>query len=435
MKKFSNKQMKKFFSIFFIILLPLFSMAQAKTNKLLRDMLSKNKDSILQMVLHNPDEYRFQIIYTQINRDKNNIPSFKNYYYNVDPLLYFNPASTVKMPLAFLSLEKLNRIHIKGVNKYAPMLIDSSYSGQTAEHSDSTAEDSYPSIAQYIRRAFLVSDNEAYNRMYEFVGQQTINRELHQKRYKDVRIIREFLPMNEDENRHTNAIRFVTKNGKLIYQQPPAYNSDSFDFSHKVFLGKAHYDSHDSLIQSPMDFTRQNNISLEDLQQIEQSVLFPNSVPKYKRFDLKPDDYRFLYQYMSQYPSETNYPKYDSLQYYNSYVKFFFRGEKMPSYIRVFNKVGWAYGFLTDISYVVDFKHQIEYMLSATVYVNSDGILNDNKYDYDTVGWPFLRQVGETIYQYELTRYRKYKPDLSRYKIHYEHRIKDGRPLVKDVDN
>ena len=42
--------------------------------------------------------------------------------------------------------------------------------------------------------------------------------------------------------------------------------------------------------------------------------------------------------------------------------------------------------FLTDISYVADFKNNIEFMLTATVYVNSDEILNDDKYDYDSVG-------------------------------------------------
>lgn len=430
------KNMKKvFITISSLFLIPFFGMTQSKTDVFLKDLLLKNKDSILQEVLLHPGEYRFQIIYTQINRNKNNNPVFKNYYYNVDPGLYFNPASTVKMPLAFLSLEKLNHMHIKGVNMHTPMLIDSSYAGQSSQYQDTTAKDGFPSLAQFIREAFLVSDNNAYNRMYEFLGQRTINRELHQKGYSDVRIIRQFLPMNEDENRHTNAVRFVTKNGSLIYRQPPAYNMDSFDFSHVVFLGKAHYDSHDSLIQAPMDFTRQNNISLEDLQQIEQSVLFPRSVPEYKRFDLTPDDYRFLYQYMSQYPSETNYPKYDSTVYYNSYVKFFFKEENIPPYIRIFNKVGWSYGFLTDISYVADFKHRIEYMLSCTVYVNSDGILNDDKYDYDTVGYPFFSEVGKTIYQYELQRQRKYKPDLKRFKMKYESRIKDHRPLIKDIDN
>ncbi len=75
-------------------------------------------------------------------------------------------------------------------------------------------------------------------------------------------------------------------------------------------------------------------------------------------------------------------------------------------------------------------------MLTATVYVNSDGILNDDKYDYEEMGWPFMRELGQTIYQYELNRPRKYKPDLSKFKISYEKRIvNDPRPLIKNVDN
>jgi hypothetical protein len=64
--------------------------------------------------------------------------------------------------------------------------------------------------------------------------------------------------------------------------------------------------------------------------------------------------------------------------------------------------VGWAYGFLTDVSYVVDFKNKVEFMLSSTLYVNSDGILNDDKYDYESVGWPFLYELGQMVYKYEL---------------------------------
>lgn len=119
-------------------------------------------------------------------------------------------------------------------------------------------------------------------------------------------------------------------------------------------------------------------------------------------------------------------------------MKFFFFGKNhnIPSYIRVFNKVGWAYGFMTDISYVADFKNKVEFMLSATVYLNSDEILNDNKYDYDTLGYPFMYALGQTIYRYELQRRRKYKPDLSNFWIDYERRnTADKRPTIKDVDN
>ncbi len=108
----------------------------------------------------------------------------------------------------------------------------------------------------------------------------------------------------------------------------------------------------------------------------------------------------------------------------------------MPEGVRVFNKVGWSYGFLTDVSYVADFKNNIEYMLAATVYVNSDEVINDDKYEYETVGHPFLFQLGRTIYNYELNRPRVNKPVLSRFKIKYEHRdTNDHRPSLKDVDN
>ncbi len=426
--------------LFILIFLSLIKIinAQPKTDAFLQNILSLNKDTLFQKVLNNKDYYKLQIIYTQINRDKNNKPSFKNYYFNVDSLLYFNPASTVKLPLAALSLEKLNELHMKGVNKFTSMQFDSAYHHQKKELYDSSAETYLPSIANFIKKAFLISDNDAYNRMYEFVGQQAINENLHNKGYKNIRITRQFMGFIEDENRHTNPIRFIDSSGKLIYNQPMQYNPDSFNFSHTIKIGKAHYDNNDSLINEPIDFTKANYVPLQDYQKILQSILFPSSVKRKQRFNLTKEDYAFLKEYLSQYPSETTYPKYDTAQYYDSYVKFYFQNSmhKMPANIRVFNKVGWAYGFDTDISYVVDFKNNVEFMLTATLYVNSDEILNDDKYDYETIGNPFLYQLGQTIYNYELKRNHQYKPDLNDFKINYEHRdASNTRPVIKDADN
>ena len=108
----------------------------------------------------------------------------------------------------------------------------------------------------------------------------------------------------------------------------------------------------------------------------------------------------------------------------------------MPANIRVFNKVGWAYGFLTDVAYIVDFEHQVEFMLAATVYTNEDGILNDNVYEYQSMGLPFLYRIGQTIYQYDLRRPREFKPNLENFRLHYEHRDpSDARPSIRNVDN
>jgi hypothetical protein len=423
--------------ILLAVLFPLLSVAQPKTDALVRDILSKSPDSLLQSVLSQPETFRYQVIYTQINRDKKNKPTLTNYYYNVDPHRYFNPASMVKMPLAFLSLEKLNVLDEPDVNLYTYMQFDSAWSRQTKLYKDSTAEYGLPSIAQFIRKAFLISDNDAYNRMYEFVGQGETNRRLHEMGYPETRITRRFMRMNTEENRHTNPIRFISRDGSLIWRQQPAYNKDSFDFSRVYKMGKGHLDANDSLINEPIDFTKANNYPLEDMQQHLQSVMFPLSVPAKKRFKLEQDDYDFLYRYLSQYPSETDWPKYDTSEYYDSYVKFFFKkgSRSMPPHVRVFNKVGWAYGCLTDVSYVADFKNKVEFMLSVTIYVNSDGILNDNKYEYETVGWPFMYKIGQAIYNYELGRRRKYVPDLSTFKLEYHPRKEDGRPAIKEADN
>lgn len=414
------------------------SFSQPKTDVFLQQILSTNNNPVFKQVLHQPETYRLQIIYTEINRDKNNTPHFKNYYFHHDPKLYFNPASLVKMPLAFLSLEKMAGLNKKGINKYTTLHFDSSYTGQKALYTDSSSITGLPSLAHFIKRAFLISENDPYNRMYQFVGQGTINRNLHQKGYRGVRITRQFMGLTPEQNRHTNGIRFLAPNGSVIYNQPPAYNTDSFDFSQRIEAGSAHFNRNDSLVNEPFDFTMHNNLPLQDAQQMLQSVLFPSSVPPKQRFRLSKNDNTFLYRYLSQFPSETSFPKYDTSLFYDSYVKFFFRDSShhLPQGVRVFNKVGWSYGFLTDVSYVVDFINGLEFMLAATLYVNSDGVLNDNKYEYNSTGYPFLYQLGQTIYSYELQRPRKYKPDLSRFKIKYEHReVKDRRPSLQDVDN
>jgi hypothetical protein len=410
---------------------------QSKTDKELIRILRNNQDSLFRRVLADPQQYRLQIIYTQIDRDKRNRPSFRNYYFNHDPAMYFNPASMVKLPLALLSLEKLNLLAKPGVDKHTTMLLDSNASWQTPMYHDPTSADGRPSVAQFIRRMFLVSENDPYNRLYQFVGQQEINRNLDKKGYASSRITRQFLGLNGFQNRHTNAIRFADKNGTLLYSQPPAFNTDSFDFSKEYKIGKAHIDSKDSLVPAPFDFTPHNFLPLEDMHRMLRSVMFPASVPSEQRFLLTDDDRAFLYRYLSQYPSETPAPLYDTAAYYDSYVKFFFRDNtrRMPAGVRVFNKVGWSYGFMTDVSYIVDFEHNIEFMLSATIYVNSDEVVNDGKYEYRSVGHPFLFQLGQTIYLHELQRKRKRSPDLSAFRVQYEDRSAANGPPLRNINN
>jgi hypothetical protein len=396
--------------------------AQSRTDTMLQNLLQQHASPVLKHILQSPDSFRYQLIYTQIDRDADNTPHFKHYYLEVDANKYYNPASTVKLPIALLALEKLHELQAPGLTGNTPMLTDSAWRGQVEVHTDSSSQNGLPSIYHYVKRIFLISDNDAYNRLYEFVGQQSIHEKLWAKGYKEVRIVRRFMSLTEEENRHTNPIRFVN-NGRLVYAQPAAFDTLTFDYSRQVTMGQGYLDRDDKLVFAPMDFTKHNYLPLTALQHMLQSVLFPASVPASQRFNLTKDDYRFLYRYMSQYPSETPWPKYDTTEYYNSFTKFFFfkdGKQNIPPYIRVFNKAGWSYGFLTDAAYIVDFKNGVEFMLTGNLYVNRDGILNDNKYEYDGEGYPFFREIGEIIYTYELQRRKKHKPNLQDFKINYK---------------
>lgn len=420
--------------------------SQRADSPVLTSILEKASASPAQQVLKDPDTYRLQIIYTQIDRNKKGVPSFTHHTFQVDPNKYFNPASMVKMPLAFLALEKLHQLSspqknepgVPALNRDTRIAFDSSYPRQVIMRKDGSAPGEIPTIGHLVKRAFLISENDPYNRFYQFMGQGPTNQILQTKGYSSVRITRQFMGFTDEQNRHTNAVRFYNPNGQEIYSQEPGYNRDSFLFPAPILIGNAHINRQEQLVQGPFDFTRHNSISLADMQKMLQAVVFPTSLPKKNRFNFSEEDRLFLLQYLSQYPSETNYPKYDTSVFYDSYVKFFFQDSthQMPPGVRVFNKVGWAYGFLTDVSYVIDTINRVDYFLSATLYVNSDGVVNDSKYDEETVGFPFLRELGRLVYNYELTRNRPFRPPLNIQGVQYEKRnLADNRPTIKEADN
>lgn len=400
----------------FLIALSLSLSAQ----NLIEKILTSNDD--LKEVLQKADKYELQIIYTQINRDSENKPSFATYKFNVDPKHYFYPASSVKFPACVLSLEKLNELKIEGLNKFTSLRIDSSFSGQSSVSSDPSSENGLPSIANYIKKILLVSDNDAYNRLYEFLGQEKLNEGLWEKEFSNVKLNHRLsIFLSDEENRNTNSFSFYN-NGKIIYEQPPQYSSLNFNFDlNNVKRGKGYYRGGE-LVNEPMDFSNKNYLSLEALHNILKVVIFPESAEPDKRFNLSDEDYTFLYKHMSMLPRESDYPDYSDYAHYpDGYVKFFMFGdtqEKIPSNIRIFNKVGLAYGFLIDNTYIVDFNNGVEFLLSAVIYVNEDQIYNDDKYEYDEIGLPFMSELGKAIYNYELERPKKYRPDLSKFNLH-----------------
>lgn len=372
-------------------------------------------------IVSNNNDYRVQIIYTQVDRDKKGKIKFTDHSFNLDSSNYFYPASTVKLPVAILALQKLNELKIKGLDKNTTMITGAAGNRQNEVNNDPSSADGRPSIAHYIKKILLVSDNDAFNRLYEFLGQEYINNSLHKMGYTDAQLIHRLqISLTEEENRNTNPVRFIDSTGKIIYDKA-AEKSKLVYAPRNTKMGKGYYSS-DQLINEPFDFSKKNRLSLEDLHNVVKSVLYPEALPEKKRFNLTSEDYAFLRKYMSMMPGESAFPVYPAPDYWDTYVKFLLYGSekvKTNPCIRIFNKVGDAYGFLIDAACIVDLKNKIEFIVSAVIYCNSDQIFNDDKYDYDSIGFPFFKHLGEVLYEYELKRKRKYTPDLSAFSFTY----------------
>ena len=392
--------------------------AQITDSPLINEIL-KNFKPEFPNIFSAPDKYKLQIIYTQVNRDRNNVPELETHTYRLKPREYFYPASTIKFPIAVLAMEKLNSI--ENVDQYTSLNILTEIPGLEGVLEDKTSRTGLPSIAHYIHKLFVVSDNDASNRLYEFLGRDYLHQRLWDLGYTETRIRHRLdIALSEKQNRYTSPFRFF-HDGSIIYEQPSQKAKIDLDVNYNDYLiGKAHM-KNGNRIEQPFDFSKKNFMSLMEQQYFLIQVMFPETAPEDKQLNLTEDDYKFLYGKMSLLPRESKYPLYeDNDHYYDGYCKFFMFGdtkERIPDHIRIYNKVGLAHGFLVDNAYVVDVKNKVEFFLSAVLYVNQNEILNDNTYEYNEISIPFLAALGNAVYRFELKRVKDVLPDLTRFEI------------------
>ena len=372
-------------------------------------------EEIFNRVIDSLESYEVQVIYTDVIKKEAGI-EFNSYELNVNDNLYFYPASTVKMPVAFLAIEYINELALKNqeLDIFTRIAFDSIASPQSSEYVDTTSITGYPNVAHYIEQIFAVSDNNAFNRLYELLGQDYINEKLREKGiFINSKIIHRVgvSGFDSEANKYTNPYQLIGNDATILYEQDELYALyDDYPVVENTIKGVGYYDDNlNKVIKEPFDFSTKNFISLKELQASLLRVIYPELYSQEQQFLIHADQRKFLLQAMKKTPHQYDYLKGHD-QYYDSYVKFFMYGdseEPIPNHIEISNKVGWAYGYLTDCAHIRDTQNDIEFFLTATIHVNRNQIYNDGNYEYETIGLPFLAELGRLIYQYELKKERQ----------------------------
>lgn len=340
----------------------------------------RSESPLITEVMDRASEYEVQIMLTEINRKGDSV-TFTDHEFRADTSEYFYPASTVKFPVALLALEEI--AVSDQINSETPFLVEG---------------DSLPTtLKKEVSKIFAVSDNDAYNRLFEILGKDAINSRLKAKGIGPLRISHRVGTDNSDRLT-TRPVTFLLQDSTSVIMGN-IENAEIESLSlNKVLKGKGYY-ANDSLISEPMDFSKKNYLPVQALHQTMKRVMFPENFTSEEQFHLEETDREYLLSSMHTPPYQQGY---DREEYYDSYVKFFLFGdseEPMPEDIRIYNKVGYAYGYLTDCAYIVDETNGIEFLLTATIHVNANGIYNDNTYEYDETGIPFLAELGRAVHE------------------------------------
>lgn len=378
------------------ILLGLFSFS-CKEEPPLEEALIAGSGDFLQ-VLNNP-KHEVQIIYGQLNDGR------IDHFYFGDSSKYFYPASTVKMLNAFAAVEKLENLGLA---------LESNFQIDSTEHNPrNIVFDSLFSgclrFDKTIQKIFTYSDNQANNLLFGFLGAKEVN-ETYQKIGLRTRIVHQLgesaFAFSPESNKNTYGIKIQdTADAKeLTHDSRPSEFVPNWRPKDEQ-KGKGFIGPDGTPIEEPFDFSGKNYVPLISLLGSLERLVKPDFFDESGRYRFTEFNRHKLLKIMKMRPREMPHPI-DTLP--DNYVKFFMFGDNSdktyPQHITILNKVGWAYGYLTDVAFIMDEEKDVEFFLAATVHVNENEIYNDGVYEYEEIGLPFLGELGRLIYDYELSR-------------------------------
>jgi len=355
---------------------------------------SMKGDGFLKEILKNKENYEIQIIYIEIKRDKEGEPDFMDFEFQVDENTYFYPASTIKLPIVILTLDKINELRSEGINVSLKSKITLSPLDQEMSL---TQKDSITSFQNLIADILLVSDNSASNVLIDFIGYNHFNAKMNQAGFNKTYLNHKFSP---DPN-YTIDWEIKTMFNDLISSNEKRDIVKADD--NILGLKKGEKKFKDGIVElGSLDFSQKNRSSIIDMHNIIKRIIFPSKFDADNAFNLNVEDYDFLRYWMSRFTHEDLGNKFTTdKKYFESYNKFFIHGADTVvtnKNIRVYNKIGQAYGTSTDNAYIKNYQDDVEFFLTATIYTNKNNIINDNVYEYEETAIPFLAKLSQSLY-------------------------------------
>ena len=341
----------------------------------------------LQGFLEKSQEYGLQICYTWLYKlgSETKFATFSA----PDDSDWFAPASLVKLPLAALLLEQLEAAAIDWTSaKLAfPAMPDCAERARELRQPQA--------VTRLIGRALVLSDDSAYCALFDALGPQHIAERMRQMGHADVRIQARFGACGPENSKITGPVQIFAANGKALSSTPARSPFALVSAPAPIKIGTAWMQG-GRRIEGAKDFTTSNSAPLRALHEMMLALMRPEQVEQNQRFQISERAQRFLLTGMRLNPAESKFSNAAEAKLSRTFFRLLGVGDgQWPKDLLVENKVGWAYGFLSDMAHLKQGNH--ECFVSCKMYLNRDGVLNDGQYEYESIGRPAMAEIGRLL--------------------------------------
>lgn len=355
--------------------------------KLVGSVLERNGSRGLLKFLARADEYGLQICFTRLEKGISGL-EFKTYQLSrVEQ--WFAPASLVKLPLAALLLEQLEAAEVDWASAKLAFPNMPACAERAAELRQPQA------VTRLIERALVLSDDSAYCALFDALGPQRIAERMRQMGYSDLRIQARFGACGPENSKITGPVQIYSVGGKLLSTTAARAPFALISAPTTIKIGRAWMQGN-RRIEGAKDFTTSNSAPLRALHEMMLALMRPKLVAANQRFQISERARQFLLTGMRLNPAESKYSNATEAKLDRTFFRMLGVGDgQWPKDLLVENKVGWAYGYLSDMAHLKQGGR--ECFVSCKMYLNRDGVLNDGRYEYESIGRPAMAEIGRLL--------------------------------------
>lgn len=350
----------------------------------------------LDPTLSRSSKYRFQMAYTPID----SAGLGETITYGTEQ--YYYPASLVKIPLAMLALEVLEE---KGIPLDAYIVFDTVDACGSVRFVEVSREKI--SFQQLFKELIVVSDNQFYNMLYHFLTPEYINRRLHEMGFEGTNIYRAFTGCDRVGQLHTYPYKIYGLNGKELMASPgktmdSTVLEERYHSSEERMFGSRHENDEGDIVDGPFDLNYSIEIPMREMHEMVLRMIRPEAFEPSQRWKVSDGSLRFMLDYMSAYPSEipTSYRNFRSME--DTVYKYAYLRNEKGRRERSVSKLGLSYGFASEVAWITIPGSEQSFLLTYSIYVNANDIVNDGEYEYDEVARPFAAELAKQIAAWQL---------------------------------